>query len=95
MPSNGVEYRLFIREQKLIGLCLYKQDFYQKNITNSIGIIDNFVKKFLSIKFIKKNYSNLILDIYVDKSNQNVYFIEINPYKEYVDTFFLHLERTK
>jgi hypothetical protein len=86
-PSNGVEYRLFIRDLKLIGLCLYKPEFYQKNITIPFGSIERFVKSFLSIRFVKKKYSNLILDVYVDKSNGNVYFIEINPYEDYVDPF--------
>ena len=86
-PSNGVEYRLFIRNLKLIGLCLYKPEFYQKNITVPFGLICNFVNSFLSIGFVKKNYSNLILDVYVDKTNSNVYFIEINPYEDYVDSF--------
>jgi hypothetical protein len=86
-PSNGVEFRLFIREQKLIGLCLYKPEFYQKNITIPFGSIERFVKSFLSLRFIKKNYSNMILDVFVDKSNENVYFIEINPYEDYVDPF--------
>lgn len=86
-PSNGVEYRLFIRDLKLIGLCLYKPEFYQKNITIPFGVINNFVKAFLSIRFIKKNYSNMVLDVFVDKCNSNVYFIEINPYEDYVDPF--------
>ena len=86
-PSNGVEYRLFIKELKLIGLCLYKPEFYQKNITIPFGIIERFVKSFLSIGFVKKNYLNLILDVFVDKFNGNVYFIEINPYEDYVDPF--------
>lgn len=86
-PSTGVEYRLFVRELKLIGLCLYKPEFYQKNITIPFGLINNFVNSFLSIRFVKKNYSNLILDVFVDKTNSNVYFIEINPYEDYVDPF--------
>lgn len=86
-PSNGVEYRLFIRKLKMIGLCLYKPEFYQKNITIPFGLINRFVESFLSLKFIKKNYTNLILDVFVDKTNGNVYFIEINPYEDYVDPF--------
>jgi hypothetical protein len=97
-PSNGIEYRLFIREQKLIGLCLYKPEFYQKNITIPFGSIEHFVKSFLSIRFVKKNYSNMILDVFVDKSDGNVYFIEINPYENYVDPFSFtwnELDKTK
>jgi hypothetical protein len=97
-PSNGVEYRLFIRDLKLIGLCLYKPEFYQKNITIPFGSIERFAKSFLSIGFVKKNYLNLILDVFVDKFNGNVYFIEINPYENYVDPFSFtwnELDKTK
>lgn len=86
-PSTGIEYRLFVRDLKLIGLCLYKPEFYQKNITIPLGLIEKFANSFLSLKFIKKNYQNLILDVFVDKTTSNVYFIEINPYEDYVDPF--------
>jgi hypothetical protein len=86
-PSDGVEYRLFIKSNKLIGVCLYKPEFYQKNITIPIGNIINFSNWFLSKKFIKKNYQNMILDIFVDNKTSNIFFIEINPFEDYVDPF--------
>lgn len=86
-PSTGVEYRLFIRNLKLIGICLYKPEFYNKDVTIPFGIINNFVNSFLCLNFIKKNYANLILDVFVDDITSNVHFIEINPYENYVDPF--------
>ena len=86
-PSTGVEYRLFIRDLKLIGVCLYKPEFYQKNITIPLGLITKFTDSFLSLEFIKKNYNNIILDVFIDSTTNRVYFIEINPYENYVDPF--------
>ena len=84
-PSNGVEYRTFIKNKKLIAICLYKPEFYSSKTCIPVELITNFINLFLNIKFIKETYNNLILDIFVD--NNRVYFIEINPYEEYVDTF--------
>ena len=82
-PSTGVEYRTFIRNKKLVAVCLYKPEFYSSRTIIPIELITNFINLFLNIPFF--NYDNLILDIYID--NERVYFIEINPYEEYVDTF--------
>ena len=84
-PSTGIEFRTFIRNKKLIGICLYKSELYSTRTTIPVGLISKFINNFLDIPFIKNTYDNLIIDIYVD--NNRVYFIEINPYEKYVSTF--------
>jgi hypothetical protein len=79
--SDGVEYRCFIRDHKLIGICIYKPEFYSSETIIPVGLIQEFTNEL--IKFI--DYDNMILDIY--GSNNKVYFIEINPFEEYVDPF--------
>lgn len=84
-PSNGIEYRTFIRNKKLIAICLYKPEFYSSKTCIPVELITEFVNLFLNITFIKETYNNLILDIFIE--NNRVYFIEINPYESYVDPF--------
>lgn len=79
--STGVEYRCFIRDKKLIGICIYKPEFYPTDTIIPVGLIQNFTNKL--IDYI--DYNNMILDIFIN--NNKVYFIEINPFEEYVDPF--------
>jgi hypothetical protein len=78
--STGVEYRCFIRDKKLIGICIYKPEFYPSDTVIPVELIQNFTNKL--IDYI--NYDNMILDVFV---TDKVYFIEINPFEEYVDPF--------
>ena len=85
--SSGVEYRCFIKNKKLIGICIYKPEFYPTDTIIPVELIQNFTNKL--INYI--NYDKMILDIFIDKdifiNKDKVYFIEINPFEEYVDPF--------
>lgn len=83
-PSNGIEFRLFIVNKKLIGICVYKPEFYSSKITVPVGIILHWFDQF------EKIYNTIPLytvDIYIDKITDQVHFIEINPFNDQVDTF--------
>jgi hypothetical protein len=79
--GNSTEYRCFIKNRKLIGICLYKPEYYSSRTIIPVDEIKHFIEQLL--KIIK--YVDFIVDIY-HKDNK-VYFIEINPFAEFVDTF--------
>jgi hypothetical protein len=83
-PSSGIEFRLFIVNSKLVGICVYKPEFYSSKITVPVGVILYWFEQF------EKIYNNIpiyTVDIYVDKKTNQVFFIEINPFNDQVDTF--------
>lgn len=83
-PSQGVEYRLFVYKSKLVGICVYKPEFYTSRLTVPVGLLTDWFEQF------EKIYSQTItytVDVYVDNLDSRVYFIEINPFNKQVDTF--------
>lgn len=83
-PSQGVEYRLFVYRSKLVGICVYKPEFYTSKLTVPVGLLIHWFGQF------EKQYSQTqtyTVDVYVDNLDSRVYFIEINPFNTQVDTF--------
>jgi hypothetical protein len=85
--GKSVEYRCFINNNKLIGICLYKPEYYSSRSIIPVEIIQHFINQMLQL-FQKINLDRYILDCFIFNDNPNkVYFIEINPFNEYIDTF--------
>jgi hypothetical protein len=84
-PSLGIstEYRCFINFRKLVGVCLYKPEYYSSLSSIPIEMISHFISQLLNvIKYVK-----FVVDIFIKKDDDKVYFIEINPFDEATDTF--------
>ena len=87
-PSLGtaVEYRCFINNSKLVGICLYKPEFYSTLSYIPVEMISFFVTQLLS----RISYERFVVDVYC--KDDRVYFIEINPFDEDTDTFSFNYE---
>jgi len=83
-PSRGVEFRLFVYKSKLVGICVYKPEFYTNKLTVPVGLLLDWFQQFEKIYDQTDIYT---VDVYVDNIDSRVYFIEINPFNEEVDTF--------
>jgi len=85
--GKSIEYRCFIKNSKLIGICLFKPEFYSSRTIIPIEIIKNFADKIID-KLKEINLDIYIIDCYINNDNKyNVYLIEINPFDEFSDTF--------
>jgi hypothetical protein len=95
--GKGKEFRCFIKDYELIGVCLFKSEYYSTRTTIPITLIQKFINQM--IKQIKKiNMSKCVCDIFIPFDETRVYFIEFNPFDENVDTFSLdydELNKTK
>ena len=93
--STGIEYRLFVYRTKLVGICIYKPEFYTSKLTIPVGLITHWFGQFEKIY---QQTSTYTVDIFVDNLTSRVHFIEINPFNNQVDTFaftYKQLIRTK
>jgi hypothetical protein len=79
--GNSIEYRCFIKNRKLTGICLYKPEYYSSRTVIPVEEIKHFIEQLLKII----NYLDFIVDVFV--RDNKVYFIEINPFCKLVDTF--------
>jgi len=80
-PSTGTEYRCFINRRKLVGICLYKPEYYSSRTVIPVGLIQEFISKL----FERIDYEKFVVDIF--ENDSRIYFIEINPFEEFLDTF--------
>jgi hypothetical protein len=82
-PSIGqyIEYRCFINFNKLVGICLYKPEYYSTLTSIPVALIQHYIEQLLNII----TYPKCAIDVFI-KDNK-VYFIEINPFDEFTDTF--------
>lgn len=84
--GKSIEYRCFIKNNKLIGVCLFKPEFYSTRTIIPIEIIKNFIDKIIE-ELHKINLNIYIIDCYINNDDKyKVYLIEINPFDEYSDT---------
>jgi hypothetical protein len=84
--GHGKEFRCFIRDYELIGICLFRGEYYSSRTTVPILIIAHFIKQMmLKLKLI--NMSRCVVDIFIPNNSNKVYFIEINPYDRQTATF--------
>ena len=85
--GKSVEYRCFINKSKLVGICLYKPEYYSTRSIIPVEIIQHFINQMLKL-FQKINLDRYVLDCFIFNDNPNkVYFIEINPFLDFIDTF--------
>jgi hypothetical protein len=86
--GHGKEFRCFIRDYELIGVCLFRGEYYSSRTTVPILIIAHFIKQMiLKLKLI--DMSRCVVDIFIPNKSNKVYFIEINPYDRQTATFYL------
>jgi hypothetical protein len=84
--GHGKEFRCFIRNYELIGVCLFRGEYYSSRTTVPILIIAHFIKQMmLKLKLI--DMSRCVVDIFIPNKSNKVYFIEINPYDRQTATF--------
>jgi hypothetical protein len=85
--GKSVEYRCFINNKKLVGICLYKPEYYSTRSIIPVEIINNFINQMIQ-QFSLKNYHRYVLDCFIYNDDPTkVYFIELNPFEEYIDSF--------
>ena len=77
----GAEYRCFINNRKLVGVCLYKPEYYSTRHVIPLELIVYFINQLLEII----DYDRFVVDVF--ELDSKIYFIEINPFEEFVDTF--------
>jgi hypothetical protein len=82
----GIEYRCFIKNRKLVGICLYKPEYYSTLSVIPVEEITFFIEQLLE----RVSYQKFIVDVFY--TDNKVYFIEINPFEKYVDTFSFRWE---
>lgn len=82
--EEGIEFRLFVYKLKLVGICVYKPEFYTNKLTIPVGLLLDWFQQFEKIYDQTDIYT---VDVYVDNLDSKVYFIEINPFNEEIDTF--------
>jgi len=88
-PNLGIstEYRCYIKNNKLIGISLYKPEYYSTRTIIPYEIIDFFVTQIIDL-FKQIDLFTYVVDVYILNNDQyNVYLIEINPFDEHTDTF--------
>jgi hypothetical protein len=85
--GKSVEYRCFIKNNKLVGICLYRSEYYSSRSIIPIETIKYFVDQIINL-FSVKEYEKYVLDCFIYNNDPNkVYFIELNPFEEYVNCF--------
>ena len=85
--GKSTEYRCFINNNKLTGICLYKPEYYSSRSIVPVEIIKHFVEQIIQ-QFSLKNYERYVLDCFIYNDDpEKVYFIELNPFEEYVNSF--------
>ena len=88
-PNLGLstEYRCFINNNKLVGICLFKPEYYSTRAIIPVEIIKNYIDQMINI-FTKINISRYALDCFIYHNDPlKVYFIELNPFNNQLDTF--------
>lgn len=87
--GKSIEYRCFVNNSKLSGICLFQPDYYSSRTIIPIEILKNFCDKIIE-KFTLRRY---IIDCFIyDHDKYNVHFIELNPFDENTDTFSFEYE---
>lgn len=85
--NPALEFRVFVREGKIVGKCQRDTNYYEylKSLVeeNNLGDkIDEFVTKVIE----KFNNSNFIIDIYIPRPFTKVYIIDINVFSRVSDS---------
>jgi hypothetical protein len=82
--GKSVEYRCFVNNSKLCGICLFQPSYYSSRTMIPVEILKNFCDKIINKIKLKK----YIIDCFIyNNDNYNVHLIELNPFDENTDTF--------
>jgi hypothetical protein len=82
--GKSIEYRCFVNNSKLSGICLFKPEYYSSRTIIPVEILNKFCDKIIEKLELKK----YIIDCFIYNDDKyNVHFIEINPFDEHTDTF--------
>ena len=84
---RSVKCRCRCGNEKLVGICLYKPEYYSSRSIIPVETIQYFVNQMI-LKLKLKNYVRYVLDCFIYNDDPTkVYFIELNPFEEYIDPF--------
>lgn len=87
--GKSIEYRCFVNNSKLSGICLFKPEYYSSRTIIPVEILKKFCDKIIENLNLKK----YIIDCFIYNDNKyNVHFIELNPFDENIDTFSFEYE---
>jgi hypothetical protein len=85
--GQSIEFRLYINKKKLVGINLFKPDFYSTRTIIPVEILLHYSKQMIEL-FNTINLDRYILDCYINHDDPlKVYFIELNPFIEDANTF--------
>jgi len=89
LPNIGksIEFRCFINNYKLVGICLFKPEYYSTRTVIPFERIKYFIDQILDkLKILGLN--RFVIDIYIlNEKTDEVHFIEINPFNSETDCF--------
>ncbi len=85
--GKSIEFRCFIINNKLVGICLFKPEYYSSRTVIPVEIIQFFINQI--IQYLEcLNLKKYVIDCFIYNDNiYDVHLIEINPFDEYTDTF--------
>jgi len=87
--GKSIEYRCFVNNSKLSGICLFKPEYYSSRTLIPVEILKNFCDKIIEELKLKK----YIIDCFIFNDDKyNVHFIELNPFDDNTDTFSFDYE---
>ena len=90
--GKSIEFRLYINKSKLIGINLFKPEYYSSRTIIPVEVLQNYSKQMIEL-FNKININRYILDCYIFTDDKlKVYFIELNPFVEEANTFSFEYE---
>lgn len=90
--GKSIEFRLYINKSKLIGINLFKPEYYSSRTIIPVEVLQNYSNQMIKL-FNKINIDRYILDCYILNDDKlKVYFIELNPFLEDANTFSFEYE---
>lgn len=88
-PNLGIskEFRCFVNNSKLVGICLFKSEYYSSRTVIPVETIKHFFDQVIP-ELDKLNLNKYILDLFIfDDIPDKVYILELNPFDDNADTF--------
>jgi len=90
--GKSIEFRLYINKSKLIGINLFKPEYYSSRTIIPVEVLQDYADQMIQL-FNKININRYILDCYILNDDKlKVYFIELNPFVEDANTFSFEYE---
>jgi hypothetical protein len=83
--NPSVEFRCFVKNRRLVGVCqrdMNYYDFLHKEQDRFVGLIEDFYEEKLRDTFAEENF---VFDVYVPEPHKKVWLIDINPWAQRTD----------